>query len=114
MHELSVCQALLGQVETIARQHGAKEVAKIVLHIGPLAGVESRLLQEAFPIARAGTIAEAAEIQIETFPIRVRCTRCGAESEVVANRLLCGACGDWHTQLISGDELLLASMEMMK
>ena len=28
MHELSVCQALLGQVETIARQHGAKEVAK--------------------------------------------------------------------------------------
>ena len=113
MHELSVCQALLGQVETIARQHGAKEVAKIVLHIGPLAGVESRLLQEAFPIASAGSIAETAELDIKTLPIKVRCTLCGSESEATANRLLCAACGDWHTQLISGDEMLLASMEML-
>jgi hydrogenase nickel incorporation protein HypA/HybF len=29
------------------------------------------------------------------------------------NRLLCGACGDWHTQVISGDELLLESVELI-
>lgn len=28
------------------------------------------------------------------------------------NRLLCGACGDWHTRIISGDELLLESVEL--
>jgi hydrogenase nickel incorporation protein HypA/HybF len=28
------------------------------------------------------------------------------------NRLLCGACGDWHTQVIGGDELLLESVEL--
>ena len=114
MHELSVCQALLGQVESIAQEHRAKGVAKIVLHIGPLAGVEPRLLQEAFPIARAGGIADTAELQIEILPIRVHCASCGADSEAAANRLLCGVCGDWHTQLISGDELLLARMEMTK
>jgi len=114
MHELSVCQALLGQVETLAVQHRATAVAKVVLHIGPLAGVEPRLLQEAFPIASAGSIAEGAELVIEPLPIRVRCENCGAESEATANRLLCGACGDWHTQLLSGDEMLLASVEMMK
>jgi hydrogenase nickel incorporation protein HypA/HybF len=114
MHELSVCRALLGQVETLAREHRAKGVAKILLHIGPLAGVEPRLLQEAFPFARAGSIADTAELVIETQPIRVRCKRCAAESEAAANRLLCGACGDWQTQLISGDELLLASVEMIK
>lgn len=113
MHELSVCQALLGQVESIAREHQAQGVEKIVLRIGPLAGVEPRLLQEAFSIARAGSVADASELLIETLPIRVRCESCGAESEATANRLLCGDCGDWHTQLISGDELLLASVEMI-
>ena len=113
MHELSVCQALLGQVEAIAQEHRAKGVEKIVLRIGPLAGVEPRLLREAFPIARAGSVAASAELQIEILPIKVRCESCGAESEAAANRLLCGACGDWHTQLISGDELLLASVEMI-
>lgn len=113
MHELSVCQALLRQVEAIAQQHCSRKVEKIVLHIGPLAGIEQRLLQEAFPIASAGSIAETAELDIKTLPIKVRCTHCGSESEAAANRLLCAVCGDWHTQLISGDEMLLASMEML-
>jgi hydrogenase nickel incorporation protein HypA/HybF len=26
--------------------------------------------------------------------------------------LLCGTCGDYHTRLLSGDEMLLASLEL--
>lgn len=114
MHELSVCQGLLTQVEAIALQHQARGVASITLHVGPLSGVEPDLLQHAFPVARAGTIAAAANLVIERLPIRVRCEQCGAETDAVANRLLCGACGDWHTQLISGDELILASVELVQ
>lgn len=114
MHELSVCRALLAQVEEVARRHGTKGVAKIVLHIGPLAGVESRLLRQAFILVRTGSVAESTELVIETLPIRVRCQACGAESAASANRLLCGVCGDWRTQLISGDEMLLASVELVR
>jgi len=114
MHELSVCQALLAQVAQVARDNAARSVEKVVLRIGLLAGVEPRLLQDAFPIARAGTVAAAAELVIETLPLTVRCQSCGAETAAVPNRLLCGACGDWHTQLVSGDELLLASVELRK
>lgn len=114
MHELSVCQALMAQVAEVAVQHGAKAVSKIVLHIGPLAGVEAALLREAFPIASAGTVADGAELQIETLPLRVRCDSCGTETEALPNRLLCGACGDWHTRLISGDEMLLARVELLQ
>ncbi len=114
MHELSVCQALLAQVEQVARDNQAQHVDKIVLRIGPLAGVEPRLLQDAFPIARVGTVAADAELVIETLPLTVRCQGCGAETAAQPNRLICGACGDWHTQLISGDELLLASVELTK
>jgi len=114
MHELSVCQAMLDQVETIAAEHNAHGVEKIVLRIGPLAGVEAKLLLDAFPLARAGTIADGAQLVIEALPLRVRCDSCGAESDALPNRLLCGACGDWHTRVISGDELLLASVELLK
>ena len=114
MHELSICQALLVQVEKIVSEHQARAAAQIIVHIGPLAGVEPRLLQQAFPIAAAGSVAQSAALHIEELPLRVHCDSCGAESEAQPNRLLCGACGDWHTRLISGDEMVLASVELIK
>lgn len=105
---------MLDQVEAIAAEHAALGVSSITIRIGPLSGVEPDLLRHAFPIARAGTIAAAARLVIECLPIRVRCEQCGAETDAAPNRLLCGACGDWHTQLVSGDELLLASVELQQ
>ena len=112
MHELSVCQSMLAQVEVIAVQHQANRVTGVTLHIGPLSGIEPNLLQQAFTLARAGTVAAQATLVIESLPIRVRCQRCKQESEATPNRLLCAHCGDYHTQLISGDEMLLASVEL--
>jgi len=111
MHELSVCQALLGQVEAIAREHAAR-VERIRLRIGPLSGVDRGLLDRAFTLARAGTVAETAELSITEAEVRVRCRDCGAESAASVNRLLCGACGGWRTELAGGDELLLLSVEL--
>jgi hydrogenase nickel incorporation protein HypA/HybF len=112
MHELSMCLALIGQVEGIARQHRATSVTAVIIQIGPLSGVEPELLAQAFPLASAGTVAERSRLVIENLPIRVRCKSCGAETAAVANKLICGKCGDWQTQLLSGDEMLLASVEL--
>lgn len=110
MHELSVCQALVRQLNHIARREQAVRITQVVVHIGPLSGVEAQLLRHAYPIASAGTPAANAELILETLPIRVLCEACGAESEATANRLICGVCGDYHTRLLSGDELLLAQV----
>jgi len=112
VHELSVCSALLDQVERIAREKNALSVSRIVLRLGPLSGIEPRLLQRAYPLAAAGTIAEHAELSIAAAEVVVRCSRCGEESTVPPNRLLCKTCGDFRTHLISGDELLLQSIEL--
>ena len=112
VHELAVCQGMLRQVMDIARQEQARTVTRILVRIGPLSGVEPQLLAQAFPIASAGTPAADAALELESQPVRVRCEQCGAESEVSPNRLLCGACGDYHTRLLSGDELLLVSVEL--
>ncbi len=114
MHELAICQSIISQVETLAQQHNAKQVVEIVLKIGLLAGVESELLKQAFPIAAAGSCAENAELKIESIPVKVKCSQCNIESEVQPNRLLCQSCGDWRTKVISGDEMLLARIEFLQ
>ncbi len=112
MHELSVCLALLDQVRAIAHEHGAVAVTRIEVKVGPLSGVEADLLQHAYPLAVAGTIAENAELALETADIVVRCEQCGVESAAAANRLLCGSCGDYRTSVVSGDELILQRVEL--
>lgn len=111
MHELSVCTALLEQVERIARAQNAMAVSAIVLRLGPLSGVEAELLQRAYPLAAAGTLAEQATLTIDPSEVVVRCSQCGAESAVPANRLLCRDCGDFRTRLVSGDEMILQRVE---
>ena len=114
MHELSVCQALIDQVEELAREQRARRVLSLVVGVGPLSGVEAGLLKQAYPVAAAGTVAEGSELDIESRPIRVHCRSCGEESDATVNRLLCASCGDWQTDLVSGDELVLTRVEFLR
>ncbi len=114
MHELAVCQALMEQVDAVARDQCADRVASIHLGIGPLSGVEPHLLQHAFPLASAGSVAADADLVVNILPVVVSCQRCGSDSEALPSRLLCAHCGDWRTSLVSGDELLLQSVEVMR
>ena len=112
MHELAVCQGLINQAERIARDEGGSRVDNIVLSIGPLSGVEPPLLERAFEIARMGTMAEHAELEIQTGPIVVKCRICGSSGEARSNRLLCQNCGDWRVNVEQGDEMLLLRLEV--
>ena len=112
MHELSVCQGLLRQVEKVAAEHEARAVARILLRVGALSGVEPDLLSHAFDIARMGTLAENATLEIEHGPVTVRCRQCGAGGEVPSNRLVCPHCGDWRVAVTGGEELLLMSLDL--
>ena len=112
MHELSICLSLLEQVQAIAAERGARQVTRIELKVGPLSGVEAALLRSAWPMASAGTIAVDAEFVIDEADIVVRCRACEADTAAHANRLVCGACGDFRTTVISGDEMILQRVEL--
>lgn len=112
MHELAVAQALVEQVDAVIDQHNATAASLIRVRIGPLAGIVPALLGSAFPLAAAGRRMARATLELVAAPITVRCQTCSAETEAEMNRLICGICGDWHTQIISGDELLLESVEL--
>ena len=113
MHELSVCQALLTQVTDIAMDRGASAVVqRIAIEVGPLSGVEPALLERAFEVLRVGSCAAHAVLSIESPEISIRCLSCDAQSSVEPNRLVCGACGDFRTRVVAGDELRLRRVEL--
>ena len=112
MHELSICMSLLEQVQAIAAERGANRVTRIEVKVGPLSGVESELLRNAWPLAAAGTIAVEAGFVVEEADIMVRCDSCGVDTAAKANRLVCGNCGDFRTTVISGDEMILQRIEL--
>ena len=112
MHELSICQGLMAKVEQVALENGAASVNTIFLSVGPLSGVEPTLLKRAFEITRLGTIAESAQLDIQTGPVIVECGECGASSEVRLYHLVCGSCGNWRVRVTQGEELLLLSLEL--
>jgi len=112
MHELAVCQALIDQVDRVSRENGGRRVLTVTVAVGALSGVEGQLLQHAFPLAAAGTVAEGASLVVESIPVAVRCRTCRAESEAAPNRLVCGACRDWQVDVIAGEELLLQRVEI--
>ena len=113
MHELSLCQNLIDQLNALVRQHAALAVSRVEVQAGLLSGVEPQLLETAFFMAREGTVAETAELVIESPAPRVACHDCGAESTVTANNLTCRQCGSAATTLTGGHELILARVELI-
>ena len=112
MHELAICQGLIREVECVARAHHARAAAKICVSVGALCGIDPQQLARTFSIARAGTLADGAELEIESVGVRIRCPVCDVESEVAPNALVCARCGGWRVQLVRGEELLLRSVEL--
>lgn len=113
MHELAIAQALVSEVERIAAEHGARSADLVAIRIGALAGVEASLLERAFSVASAGTVAVKAKLEIETGPMVVWCPSCGVESEAKAAKALCAVCGDWKVRVVSGEELLLVRVGLV-
>jgi hydrogenase nickel incorporation protein HypA/HybF len=66
----------------ITHENEAHQVESITVKIGLLSGIEPELLANAFSIAKLGTVAESAILNLETSPIKVRCLDCQKESEV--------------------------------
>ncbi len=112
MHELSLVQALLRQIDAVAKEHGATAVRRATVQNGPLSGVDSGLLASAFEAARGTGLTATTELVFETLAVTVRCRECGEVSIVAPNLLLCGRCGGFRTTLLGGDELLLRRVEL--
>ncbi len=108
MHELGLCEAIVGAIE---RRAGERDVARVRVRVGRLHHVHPEAFEQSFAMAAAGGVAGDAQAELVLLPVRARCGSCGSEVEDDGIPLACAACGGVDMELIGGDELVLESIE---
>jgi hydrogenase nickel incorporation protein HypA/HybF len=110
MHEYSIVQSLLDQVESTAAAHGATGVHRLRLRIGEMSGVETALLRTAYETFTDRSICAGAALEIVPVPVRWGCVSCDTDVPR-GGALRCGNCGG-PARMTAGDEIVLERIEM--
>ena len=112
MHELSIVSSLFDILEEKARENRATKIVLVKLRVGKLAGVVPEFLQTAFDSYKRDTIAEEAALEMISVPLRVKCRKCGAETEKNDFVFSCPFCGAKDLEVLEGLELLLDKIDL--
>lgn len=112
MHEYSIVSALLEQCEQHANENQAIRIAKVVIKIGVLSGVEPTLLTTAFETFKLEGRAKEAELVIDIQPIVIACNQCHTTNEVTERTVICPNCNSFDTKITDGEEMLLMQLEL--
>jgi hydrogenase nickel incorporation protein HypA/HybF len=110
MHEVAICEALLGQLASLSAQHGWSRLLRVRVRMGLLSGVVPEALEFAFTAMSAGTPAAGAELVLETGTGRFDCAVCG-ELELAHFDFACPQCGGLLQLLQAGRDLHLCAVE---
>jgi hydrogenase nickel incorporation protein HypA/HybF len=110
VHELSLC----GSIGQIAGRHAAgRPVSVIHVQIGQLRQVVPDTLVYCWELVSEGTPLAGSRIDVEAVPARVRCRACGHVGDVGDLPVFaCRACGGLDTEVVSGEEFLITSLEL--
>lgn len=114
MHELPVTESILRIVLDHAGRNGVQRVVRVHLRIGELSNLEAPWIQRYFDRLSADTIAEGALIDVESIPVKLRCSECGTEfgADVRApGSIPCPSCEATTVRIVSGEEYLVDSIE---
>lgn len=110
MHELSLCQSMVGIVE---RARDGRPVRTVRVRIGELRQVVPETLEYCWGIVTDGSTLAGSVLEVERVPVVLDCRACGARTTVAhALVLTCAECGSGDIRLLSGEEFLLTSIDL--
>jgi hydrogenase nickel incorporation protein HypA/HybF len=109
LHELSLCQAIIDSVDGHAK---GRNVQRVTVRIGHLRQVVPDSLQFSWEILVDGTPLAGCELEIDHVPAVVECTACDRRTTLDLPVPMCGTCGAFDVELISGEEFLIVAMEV--
>lgn len=112
MHELSLAQALVEQVEGLCVKENADAVLSVTVNIGALSGVNRESFEFAFPLAVEGTRLKGATLKIEETPAVVTCEQCGQQTQPPVDNVQCMQCGSRRVGITAGRDFLIQSVEL--
>ncbi|QDT43829.1 Hydrogenase/urease nickel incorporation protein HypA [Gimesia alba] len=112
MHERSLVQRLLHQVQQIVAEDGGGRVTEIRVQVGDLSGVEPLLFQAAFEEMVSDLFSSECQLALDIVPVMAVCDDCGQQFEIVDFQFQCPACPTGAVQVIQGDEVKLISINV--
>lgn len=112
MHEMSICDSILGLLQEQAQAQNFSKVERICLEIGPLSGVEVEALKFGFDVVMRGTLAEGARLDIIEPEGTAWCMPCGQTVKIEQRFDACPECGSHQLQVTGGGELRVKELEV--
>lgn len=114
MHELSLAESLIEQVERAVEAAEADHVTALHLHIGALAGVDPDALRFAFDVAARGTRLDGASLDITLLPVVIHCPACDAGVVLPdIQHFRCPRCGTPSMDVRQGREVMIETVEVL-
>lgn len=87
-------------------------MTQVTVRVGHLRQVVPDALQFGWELLTDSTDFKGCELVIEQIPATVECRDCAARTVLGMPILMCGTCESFDVKLLSGDELLVVSMEV--
>ncbi len=112
MHELSIANNIISEVEAAARANNVQSVASVTLSIGRLCGIVPGALQFGFEIAREGTVLSSAKLLIEEESVVVWCPDGDHSVELMDMVFRCPVHGCQTPEILSGKGMEILRFEV--
>lgn len=112
MHEMGIASSILDTLTAEAAKRPGTRILALGLKIGEVSGVNPDSLEFCLQCLVKDTELDGLGIEIETAPRRHRCPKCNREFNVVEYEAACPGCGEFETQLVSGDEMEIVYLEV--
>jgi hydrogenase nickel incorporation protein HypA/HybF len=112
MHEMSICESILGLLRDQAQSQNFSKVERVCLEIGPLSGVEIEALKFGFDVVMRDTLADGARLEIIETAGTAWCMACGQSVAIEQRFDACPDCGSHQLQVTGGEELRIKELEV--
>jgi hydrogenase nickel incorporation protein HypA/HybF len=113
MHELSIVEALIEQVDRELSRAGRQgRAVRLELSVGRLSGVNPESLRFAFELLGPETCVAGAEIIIREPKAVCRCRSCNARVEIEDLVVHCPQCASADIAIEGGRDLMLQSIDV--
>lgn len=113
MHEVSLCENIIRQLQESAQKENFRRVMRIWLEIGSLSHVTGEAMSFAFDAVAKETIAEGARLEIISRPAEGHCPECNKLTPMRQRFDACGHCGYCPLTVMAGEEMRIQNIEVM-
>ncbi|MCX8064023.1 MAG: hydrogenase maturation nickel metallochaperone HypA [Candidatus Hydrogenedentes bacterium] len=110
MHELSLVNSILDQLEEISRSNYDRKIVRVDLKVGALEHIEPEVLKNIFDQVKEGSCAERAELVVSQEMALVRCRNCMMEYTPEDSIWICPRCEFLGGEIIKGTEIIIESV----